>query len=717
MALVDASSDEIVQPAATNTGQQGASPQWVDASNDEIATPSPAAPQQPSSFLGEMGANFRQGVQSGKDLLSGNYEDIGHTRPTPKTSALADKLFPQGSDGSIMDAVRNVGNTHPSDWSSALLEKFADTPEGKAVSAIGGVVPSFNAMGTAVNRYVNPAIASATGIAPSNLQLMELAASPLGLKKAGDVATPEISALKSAAGKIGDTVSNIGSGAAAPPPITPDILFNKASDLYDQADAAGAVVGQPKVQGTAADIKTALDDSNFDADFHPQTAKWLEKFTKAANATDDQGNPIDMPWAKLNGYRKLLNGVINDGMKQGGNEDSYQAMTARDALDNGIGSMQTSDLTAGDPKAIDLTKQANTMWSAGSQADTLQKILDKGENAAVPATSYKNGFNKLANSPAINKYTPAEQEAIRYAAQTGIVTGALKIAGSRIMSGIAGSSAGGIPGFLAAEAASYPFRQAANALQAGRGQSAIEAIGNRPAVQDILNPTPAPSPASAPAALPAPAPSIPAQISGALPAATAALTNQGRNGALPPVPAPAQRPMAPAPQPIAQPAPQANQAPTQDDSGLLHKIAMVESGGNQNARSPNPNSSASGMFGINNQTWRYLVGKYGQQLGVTMGDRMNPQAQAVMTQAYMNENRQQLSKVLGRDPQPHELYLAHFLGANGASKLLTNMQNTQLAAARLLPQAAQENPAMFFQKGVPLNSQQVSQKVQARLGV
>ncbi len=165
--------------------------------------------QKPTSFLGEMGQNFRQGIQSGKDLLSGDFEDIGRPRNTPKTQALADKLFPAGSDGSFMDAVHNVGNTNPSDWSGSLLEKLGNSPEGKLLSLIGGVNPLYNAFGTAANRYVNPAISKTTGIAPENLQLMELAASTLGLKGAGNVSDPSIAALKSIGGSASDALGSI----------------------------------------------------------------------------------------------------------------------------------------------------------------------------------------------------------------------------------------------------------------------------------------------------------------------------------------------------------------------------------------------------------------------------------------------------------------------------------------------------------------------------
>lgn len=177
--------------------------------------------QENPGFLDEMGANFSNAVQSSKDLLSGNYEDIGRTVSTPKTEALADKLFPAGSDPDVggymglrplLSAARNISNTAPSDWAGALLEKIGATPEGKVLSTIGGINPVWNAGGTAINRYVNPAISQLTGIHPDNLNLIELGLAPLGIRQGG-----------SALENVGRVIENSGQGRAI-----------KARDAYVQ---------------------------------------------------------------------------------------------------------------------------------------------------------------------------------------------------------------------------------------------------------------------------------------------------------------------------------------------------------------------------------------------------------------------------------------------------------------------------------------------------
>ena len=179
-----------------------------------------SAPEDNGSFLGDMKENFLNAIQSGKDLATGNYEDIGRTQPTPKTQALANKLFPKGYEGGVMEAINNLGNTDASDFSGALLEKFGNTPEGKALAVIGGLNPVYNAAGTAINRYVNPAIEDVTGVHPDNLVLGEMMLSPLGLKNAKNIQDPNISIAKTLYNKAKPMLADETSGIANIP-VTP----------------------------------------------------------------------------------------------------------------------------------------------------------------------------------------------------------------------------------------------------------------------------------------------------------------------------------------------------------------------------------------------------------------------------------------------------------------------------------------------------------------
>lgn len=150
---------------------------------------------KPATFVDEMSQNFGQGTKALGDLVSGNFEDFDRPMPSPKTDKLSSELISPGFQGNstseiIQEIGKNIGKTKPSDYSAALLEKIGNTPEGKILTALVGIHPLYNVISTAVNRYANPAIENFTGVAPENLEVMEMAAPALGIKKAGEIKDP-----------------------------------------------------------------------------------------------------------------------------------------------------------------------------------------------------------------------------------------------------------------------------------------------------------------------------------------------------------------------------------------------------------------------------------------------------------------------------------------------------------------------------------------------
>jgi len=154
------------------------------------------------------------------------------------------------------------------------------------------------------------------------------------------------------------------------------------------------------------------------------------------------------------------------------------------------------------------------------------------------------------------------------------------------------------------------------------------------------------------------------------------------------------------------------------DFSYLAAQARIESAMNPNARAAT--SSASGLYQFTNATWMQTLQKHGDMLGLdgagsggtlaALGDpaaraqllalRSDPQASAMMAASLASDNQVALSGVLGRAPDAAELYLAHFLGAEGAGKFLTAMaSNPDQSAAALLPKAAAANASIFFDGG------------------
>lgn len=138
----------------------------------------------------------------------------------------------------------------------------------------------------------------------------------------------------------------------------------------------------------------------------------------------------------------------------------------------------------------------------------------------------------------------------------------------------------------------------------------------------------------------------------------------------------------------------------------LAAIAKVESGLNPRAKAPT--SSASGLFQFINGTWSSMVNKYGKQTGIGMGDRFNPDANAVMGALFIRDNARFLERKLGREPNLRELYLAHFSGPGKAAKVLRQIESNPNAPASSVysPAEIRANRAIFYSRGKLLTIEQ-----------
>ena len=161
-------------------------------------------------------------------------------------------------------------------------------------------------------------------------------------------------------------------------------------------------------------------------------------------------------------------------------------------------------------------------------------------------------------------------------------------------------------------------------------------------------------------------------------------------------------------------------AATSVDFGFLVSAATQESGLQPDAKSHA--GTAIGLFQFIEGTWLQMVQRFGAKYGI--GDlaqqvsldsagrahvadpatrqqilslRTDPRLSAAFAAEYTKENKAEVERALGRPVGNTDLYMAHFLGAGGATEFLKAMRsNASAIAADLLPDAAAANHAVFY---------------------
>ncbi|MBA3053413.1 MAG: lytic transglycosylase domain-containing protein [Sphingomonadales bacterium] len=167
------------------------------------------------------------------------------------------------------------------------------------------------------------------------------------------------------------------------------------------------------------------------------------------------------------------------------------------------------------------------------------------------------------------------------------------------------------------------------------------------------------------------------------------------------------------------------------DFDYLLAQAKLESGLDPAARAAT--SSATGLYQFVGGTWLDTLKKHGADHGFgwasaaaadpalrgqVMALRTDPHASALMAAELANDNRAVLTGALGREPDAAELYLAHFLGSQGATQFLSALASDPArSAASVAPAAAASNRAIFFAPGgAPRSLGAVMDLLRGRLG-
>jgi hypothetical protein len=166
------------------------------------------------------------------------------------------------------------------------------------------------------------------------------------------------------------------------------------------------------------------------------------------------------------------------------------------------------------------------------------------------------------------------------------------------------------------------------------------------------------------------------------------------------------------------------QAANTTGASFEYLVAAAKMESDFNPKAGASTSSARGLFQFLDQTWLGTMKEAGAQLGYggyadaitktpsgsySVGDptartaimklRDDPAASSAMAAVFTQSNSFKLTGTLGRRPTNGELYIAHFMGAGGAAKLIANAEdNPQASAARLFPNAAAANRPIFYDR-------------------
>lgn len=154
----------------------------------------------------------------------------------------------------------------------------------------------------------------------------------------------------------------------------------------------------------------------------------------------------------------------------------------------------------------------------------------------------------------------------------------------------------------------------------------------------------------------------------------------------------------------------------------LISAAKIESNLNPSAQAST--SSARGLYQFIEQTWLGTVKEAGNAFGygkyadaITKSDsgrysvadsgtreeilklRDDPAANAAMAGVLTQSNSFKLTGMIGRRPTDSELYMAHFMGVSGASKLISKAEDSPgVSGPAMFPSAAAANRSIFYNR-------------------
>lgn len=370
------------------------------------------------SFGGQMVQNFFGGVSAAKDLVSPNYWSGLANKVGEGLSNIGD----YATNPQLRQDVSNMGFTGE-DVAKSFNEGFAESPGGKGLAVLGGVIPAWNAASAGIQKYANPAISESTGISSDKLQALETIA-PLGIKAASSILPEGVTSKASKVANfplnnVGKGVSELGKGIVAKGPegrnLVMEGLKENANQSYQAMRDAGAVINKKGINQVVLNIETSLkQDGLLNNSLHSNTISVLGDIKQVAK----KGN-LDLE--ALDQYRQLLGDVISKDTDIKGKVgvDGRKAQIAKVALDNAVNNLNEKHIN--NPAAIDSLNAARKAYGQYRKYDDINYAIQKS-NGNVRALKV-NLANILKNKKQSAGYTTEELAALKKASSYGTAEG------------------------------------------------------------------------------------------------------------------------------------------------------------------------------------------------------------------------------------------------------------------------------------------------------
>ena len=449
---------------------------------------------------------------------------------------------------------------------------------------------------------------------------------------------------------------------------------DKAGALFEQMRQSGATLAPQATQKLLNDVQAAVAGKQFIPELNPKTTAIVSHIQAAASKGDLSLSDLDQ-------YRRLLGRI-------GATEDGVSAGAARKAIDSALNGFTQQDFSNGGAQAVKLLNQARPQYAQASKFEDVVDILTK---AAGDPNKIKAGLTRfLNNSDNLRGWSPSEVSALRDAASSTTPEKLLKMGGkfgidlgtSLTPGNTVAPLFGGYVGGPMAPVAGTAARFGQKVVARGKAETLLKTLeGAAPTAGRNLPPIAGISPAM-----------LEGQAAGAMSRESPQTATM-----MSPMPMAAQKQAS-------------NVAPA--GGGYFNKLADAESGNNPTITANT--SSAYGKYQLTQGTVDGLIKKYGDETGINRMNWKQPRNQETLVKLLTNENLNSLQNTLGRIPSKGELYLAHFLGAPDAARLIA-AQGSNMPAAQMFPEAAKANRAIFYDKLRPRSVEEIYQLLQSKI--